>query len=500
MFQLIASPAVKLQHAKRVSKPKKSKTPAQQKATTNLLDFTRYTMPTYEPNWHHELLCEYLDKWVSGEIKRFIVCMPPRHGKSELVSRRLPAYIFGIDPDSDFVGTSYGSDLSRRMNRDAQRIIDSELYSDLFPGTQLFGTNIRTQAQGTYLRNSDMFEIVDHKGSYKSTGVGGPLTGHGFKYGSIDDPLKDAIAAQSVTVRQNNWEWYTDVFWTRQAPDASILITMNRWNMDDLVGRIQKGLGQDDSEEWEFLILPAILEDESTKHPQDPRKVGEALWPARYPLEYLRKAKAQNSYSFASLYQQAPIPKGDALFDIDKIDIINYEPDCETVFRFYDLAVTDKKTSDFTAGIKLGITSNEDIIIFDMYRVQKRMPDVERGIIRNAHLDGKSVSIRLEAEKAGIVQLDYLLERPELRGYTLSKKAPRGSKFTRAQPFATRVNAGKVKLVRGNWNRAYLDELASFPMGKHDDQVDASSGAYDMVGNQSSSRMVTVPNIFGRFT
>ena len=486
--------------AARAAQKRLVQTPEQRKATTNLLDFTQYTMPSYEANWHHELLCEYLDMWVDGHIPRLVVCMPPRHGKSELVSRRLPAYVLGIDPDGDFVSTSYGADLSRRMNRDSQRIIDSPLYKDLFPNTQLYGSNVRTVAQGTYLRNSDMYEIVGKKGSYKSTGIGGGLTGHGFDYGSIDDPLKDAKEAQSLTIRQTNWEWYTDVFWTRQAPNARILITMTRWNMDDMVGRIKKSIEQDGSEEWEFLILPAILEDESTKHPRDPRKVGEALWESRYPLSTLEKAKAQNSYSFAALYQQTPIAKGDALFDTDKIDIIEYEPDCTTVVRFYDLAVTAKKRSDYTAGIKLGITKNEDIIIFDVYRVQKIMPDVERGIIQNAQVDGKSVHIRLEAEKAGIVQLDYLLERPELRGYTLSKKAPRGDKYTRAQPFATRVNAGKVKLVKGAWNRAYLDELASFPMGANDDQVDASSGAYDMVEDVPSVEMIEVPDIFGRFT
>ena len=231
------------------------------------------------------------------------------------------------------------------------------------------------------------------------------------------------------------------------------------------------------------MVLPAILEDESTKHPDDPRKVGEALWADRYPIEFLQKARAQNSYSFSALFQQSPIPHGEALFDVSQIDVIDYEPTCDDVVRFYDLAVTAKKHSDYTVGLKMGILKNEDIVIYHVYRAQKKMPDVERDIVSHAGTDGKSVRIRLEAEKAGIIGLDYLLERPELRGYAISKKAPDGDKYTRATPFATRVNNRKVKIVRGSWNRAYLDELAVFPMGANDDQVDASSGAYDMLHN-----------------
>lgn len=453
--------------------------PEIERARNSLLEFTRYTNPTYEVNWHHELLCQYLERFVSGDIKRLLVSMPPRHGKSELVSRRLPAYIHGRNPDAEIMTASYGADLARRFNRDVQRIIDSEPYQRLFPETRLSGANIRTVAQGTWLRNADIFEIVGHSGVYKNAGVGGSLTGMGFQYGIIDDPVKDAKEANSETIRQSVWEWYTDVFWTRQAKGAGILLTMTRWNMDDLAGRIVETLQQEDSEQWVILTLPAIAEGEIADY--DPREHGQALWETRFPLDYLEKAKAQNSYSFAALYQQTPIPHGEAIFDVSQIEVIDYTPECSEIVRFYDLAVTAKKHSDYTVGLKMGITKTEDIIILDVYRVQKIMPDVERDIVQNAMIDSRLVPIRLEAEKAGIVQLDYLLERADLRGYALDKKAPEGDKYTRAQPFASRVNAGKVKMVRGAWNRAYLDELAVFPMGAHDDQVDASSGAYDML-------------------
>jgi hypothetical protein len=301
-------------------------------ARRNLLDFTLYTYPNYQVNWHHELLCSYLDRFVAGDIKRLIVSMPPRHGKSELVSIRLPAFIFGKDPDAHFIGSSYGADLARHFNRDIQRVIDSPAYSRVFPATQLFDSNVRTITQGTWLRNSDVFEIVGHDGMYKCAGVGGGLTGFGFKYGSIDDPFKDAKEANSQTIRQSKWEWYTDVIYTRQAPDAGILVTMTRWNMDDTVGRLKDAMEQKDGEQWEVLELPAIMEDVANKHPQDPREYGEPLWADRFDMTFLEKARAQNNYSFAALYQQSPIPHGEALFEVEKIQVIDYIPSSFSLF------------------------------------------------------------------------------------------------------------------------------------------------------------------------
>lgn len=470
-------------------------------ARRNLLDFTLYTYSgQYQTNWHHRVLCHYLDRWVAGEIKRLKVEMPPRHGKSELVSRRLPAYLLGLFPDDEVMATSYSADLSRRFNRDVQRVIDSPSYRNIFPDTTLSAANVRTTAQGTWLRNADIFEIVGRKGVYKSSGVGGSIGGMGFKWGIIDDPVKGAKEANSATFRQSDWEWYTDVFWTRQAPDAAILLTMTRYNMDDLSGRIQMSMEQDGGENWVVLTLPAILESEADRHPDDPRQVGQALWENRFNLDFLNKARTQNAYSFAALYQQKPIPHGEAVFDVVKIDTIHTLPDCHTLVRFYDLAVTVKKHSDYTVGLRLGITKDEDIIILHVYRVQKKMPDVEKDIAQNAALDGKATRIRLEAEKAGIVQLDYLMRREDLRGYTIDAKPPVGDKYTRAQPIATRVNNGKVKMLFGTWNRAFLDELATFPLGAHDDQVDALSGAYAMLAQPVLQPSYDIPDIYDHWT
>ena len=148
-------------------------------ARRHLLDFTTYTYPGYEVNWHHREICGYLDRFIAGEIKRLMIFAPPRSGKSELVSRRLPAFLLGRMPDATIIATSYGADLARRMNRDVQRIMDDDAYRRLFPDTKLWGKNVRSDAQGSWLRNSDMFEVVGHRGYYLGTGVGGSITGSG---------------------------------------------------------------------------------------------------------------------------------------------------------------------------------------------------------------------------------------------------------------------------------------------------------------------------------
>ncbi len=469
-------------------------------ARRSLLDFTQYTFPQYRVNWHHRLLCDYLDRFVSGEIKRLIVSMPPRHGKSELVSRRLPAYILGKYPNVSVMATSYAATLSQRFNRDVQRIIDGNLYQNVFPDTQLFGKNIRTVAKGSWMRNSDLFEIVGHTGVYRNAGVGGGITGMGFDFGIIDDPIKDAKEANSETVRNGIAEWYYSTFYTRQQKNAGILITMTRWHMDDLVGRLLDAMSQVDGEQWEVLELPAVMFNEGDKHPQDPRQYNDALWESDFNREFLRKIEVQNKFVFSALYQQNPIPQGEGLFDVSKIKIINQAdvPTLTNKIRFYDLAVTAKQTSDYTAGCLLGVDKDENAYILHMYRVQKSPVAVKDDIIQNAVMDGTDVPIRLEAENSARVQLDYMLREPALHNYRLDIVKPEGDKYTRATPIASRVNAGKVFMVKGVWNRALLDEMAVFPMGANDDQVDTLSGAWHGVANPMKTEMIEVPNIFGR--
>ena len=209
-------------------------------ASHALAPFIMYMMPSYLMGWMHKIICIELDNFLQAVVEkrspRLIITCPPRSGKSQIVSRMFPAYAFGRYPDLSIIAASYSSDLASRMNRDVQRIIDEDRYSELFPGVSLYGKNIRTTAKGSYLRNSDIFEIVNHEGVYRSAGVGGGLTGMGANCCIVDDAVKDRMSADSPTIRQNIWDWYTSTLYTRLAPGGGVIVMNTRWHADDLTG------------------------------------------------------------------------------------------------------------------------------------------------------------------------------------------------------------------------------------------------------------------------
>jgi hypothetical protein len=319
----------------------------------NLLDFTLATFPGYQVNWHHELICRKLDAWERGDIKRLMLFLPPRHGKTQLASRQLPAYIFGKNPDASIITASYSGDLSSQNNRDVQRIIDSRAYQGLFPKTCLYGKNVRTEAYGTYLRNSDLFEIVGYKGIYQSAGIGGGITGRGFEYGIIDDPIKNRAEAESESYREMIFSWYTSTFYTRQdSEDARILLILTRWHEDDLAGRLLEHQlnGGDYADQWEVVSLPAIAENDPTQN--DPRQSGEALWPGKFSLEALQRIKENiGVYDWEALYQQRPQPPGGGKIKRDWFQVIDRAPEGLRWSRFWDLAVSTKTSADYTASV-----------------------------------------------------------------------------------------------------------------------------------------------------
>lgn len=279
--------------------------PLAELARRNILDFTKYIKKDYQANWHHELLCKYLTRFINGDIKRLMVFMPPQHGKSELVSRMLPAYILGKTPKSKIVLASYSATLASSFNRECQRYIDNDDYFEVFPDTKLAGSNIVTRSDN-WLRNSEIFEVVNHGGFLKTVGVGGSLTGTPADYAIIDDPVKDSLEASSPTYQMRNWDWYNDVLSTRLHNNSRVLITQTRWDENDLSGLILKKQKELQKDGWEILCLPAIRE--AISHPEDPRRVGEALWETRHSKERLMAIQKESIRTFQSLYQQNPQP------------------------------------------------------------------------------------------------------------------------------------------------------------------------------------------------
>lgn len=461
----------------------------------SLLDFTLKTKPDYQVNWHHRLICEYLDRFVSGDIKRLLVFAPPRHGKSELVSRRLPAYILGKYPDDALIACSYGADLASRMNRDVQRIIDDDLYRKLFPATKLSRSNIRTVATtGTYLRNTDIFEIVGHSGVYRSAGVGGGITGMGFNWGIIDDPIKNRKEANSFTTRNATWEWFVSTFYTRQEKDAAILITLTRYHIDDMAGRILKAAEDLGGEEWTVLNIPAILEKEPP--PYDPRQIGEPLWSEKYDLTKLKRIeKTIGPFEWSAQYQQNPVPAAGGIFKRawfgTPLDVC---PQIIRQVRYWDLAMSARTSADYTVGVKMGEGLDGHWYIMDVVRDRIDWGDLTDFMARVILLDSGLVTQGIEKTAYMSRAIQELNRDPRFHDFKIFGYPVESDKVTRALPFSAKCASGLVHVLNRHWTQTYIEELCTFTGegDAHDDQVDASSGAYLMLNPKARKLDVKV--------
>jgi hypothetical protein len=263
-------------------------------------DFVAYTKPDYDFNWHHEALCQKLEDFAQGKIKKLMVFMPPQHGKTELTTRRFPPYLLGKNPDRRIAVVSYAATIAEGFNRDMQRIIDDEKYNMVFPETYLNESNVVSSAKGSYLRNSEIFEVVGHKGYVKTVGTDGSLTSKTVDVGIIDDPYKGRDEALSRSINEGVWSFYVNVFLMRLHNESQQLLIMTRWHENDLAGRILKSAKPG---EWTIVMFQGIKEREI---PGDPRKKGEALWPRMHSEERLLETKALSRVTFDASYQQEP--------------------------------------------------------------------------------------------------------------------------------------------------------------------------------------------------
>ncbi len=468
------------------------------KATESLIEFTKFTKPDYQVNWHHELICNEIDELLNGKYEMLIVSTPPRFGKSEIVSRRLPAYKLGRDPDSSIIACSYSADLSSRMNRDTQRIVDDPLYAQIFPETRLNSSNVRTTAQGTYLRNSDIFEIVNHKGVYRSCGVGGGITGMGFSgIGIIDDPFKNREEAESITIRDKIYEWYTDVFFTRREDIAPILITATRWHEDDLTGRIidkiENELG---TSACRIITLPALSEEEIADY--DIRtEPNQSLWKGKFPEDTLYKIKNTIPvYSWLSLYQQRPsaakgnifereffqyFTESELSYDLQKLDgtIEQIPKRTCVIFQTCDPAGTAKTSSDFFVLSTWALTPKKDLLLLDVFRTKIEGPD-HVDFIKQQRIKWNPAVLGFESVSIGKTTYQNL----ERERIPLEDLAPKGDKFSRGLSAAFTLKSRKTYFRFGaHWLNEWEDELLHFPNGAHDDQVDTFSYAEYMISN-----------------
>lgn len=439
------------------------------KARKGLSYFTLHTKPDYLLGWVHKEICDELDRFLQDvadkKSPRLIITMPPRSGKSELVSRRFPAFALGRNPELQIIATSYSSDLSQRFNRDVQRVIDDEKYFELFPNTRLSNSRVRTDSRGSYIRTSDLFEIVGHAGAYRSCGVGGGITGQGADILIIDDPIKDRAQAGSKTIRDSIWDWYTSTAYTRLSPGGGVIVMATRWHTDDLIGRLIQRMGEGDT--FRIVNYPAIAE-----HDELHRKAGEALHPERYPLSTLLQIqKTIGSRDWEALYQQHPVPDGGALFKLEwfrRWTASSLPPEFDHTLMSWDMTFKDSKNSDYVVGQVWG-KKGPNFYLLDQVRGQwdfvktkemvrvlaQKWPRVVRKLVEDK-ANGSAVISELKSTVSGFVPI-----------------TPTESKEARASSVTPYFEAGNVFIpedTEAPWVPHYVSELLEFPAGSHDDQ------------------------------
>lgn len=444
---------------------------ALERQRSGLLNFAVATFPgEFDVSSHHVTVCRVLNAFMRGEIRRLIVTMPPRHSKSQLVSRHLPAFFLGKNPNLRIISASYSDSLAARMNRDVQRIMETPGYRRIFPGTQLRSTKI----SGWAAKTSNYFEVLGTGGYYRSAGIGGSITGFGADVAIIDDYCRNQADADSPAIRERVWEWFGSTFMTRLERDAGVLITATRWHDDDLIGRLLNLAAKDPtSDQWTVLNLPALAELPPSE--LDPRQPGEALWPMKYSAERLAGIKATiGSRAFTALYQQRPAPETGMIIQKHWWRYYVTPPaEFERIIMSWDLAFDKSETSSFVVGCVFGKVG-ANIYLLDMFRARAsftatlaafrqlndKWPQCEaRYVERKAN--GAALIDTLRSEISGIIPVD-----------------PHGSKVARVNAISPRIEAGNVWLPDPAvypWVRDIVLEWTAFPAGANDDIVDAMS-------------------------
>ena len=431
---------------------------------------------TWMPAPHLLLLEQHLLKTHTDKGKRLIVSMPPRHGKSEFISKYFPAWYLGANPDKRIILTSYESTFAKFWGRQVLNLIQNE-------GQKVFPLAINPKKYA-----ADDFAISGHKGGMICTGIGGAITGRGADLLILDDPVKNDEEAHSITYRDNLYEWFRSTAFTRLEPGGSVILLMTRWHEDDIAGRLLR----DEPEKWESLVLPAIAEENDALG----RNIGEALWKERYDIKQLQEIKTTlGEYWFSALYQQRPSIEGGGIFK--RTDFAYFDEESNSylldnqkrvlkensyIIATVDLATSISERADFSVVAIAAISSANDILILDIIREK---------IEGSKHIDLlKQVYSQYKPQMIGVEAVQYQISLVQIalaEGLPVKELRPDKDKFSRALPIAAKLESGKVFFKRNApWLGDFIDELLKFPNAKHDDQVDAFAYIDNMIANRSN--------------
>lgn len=433
--------------------------------TPDLADLCEATANWRLHTWQRDHLIPALVRAADTPGTRLAIHGPPQLGKSVIVSQRFPAWLMGRDPTIRIGLACYNETHASGFGATILDLMRSPEFEAAFPDPD---ARVPKDAPAARFKTAGRLRLRDAQPSFLAMGLQSGFTGKGVDVLLIDDPYKSDEEARSEAINEKVWRWWTRTAGVRVGEEASVVVMFHRYHEDDLAGRlIASG--------FEFLRFPAIADG----LPGDPtgRALGEALSPMR-SLAWLEAEREKDPFVFLGQFQGTPRAEEGAFFKPERILIEDAPPVNLRRCRAWDLG-GGGVGSDFTAGVQVGRGDDGLTWILDARRGRWLPDDAVRTIRQTAETDGVGVSIRLpqdpgQAGKAQVAQLIRLLAGFSVRGQSIS-----GDKSTRAFGLAAQVNAGNVRMVRGDWNAPFLAELRGFPLGSFDDWVDAAADAFN---------------------
>lgn len=462
-------------------------------ARKNLIDYCEVVDRKYRAEPFHEYLAERLqagfERMMAGHNVRIIIEEPPRHGKSELATIRFPSWVLGAHPEIPILECSYNDTIAQKFGLKTRDLVQSDRYK------KIFTTTIRAdqKAKGSWL--------TPEGGGFTSTGIHGSITGSGFKIGIIDDPFKERKEADSITYREDVWDFYRSTFYTRQEGNTMIVIICTRWHKDDLIGRLEEqeslhlaGGDADFADEWEYITFPAIAtqnEEFEVNGKTYRRKKGEALWPAKFPIGKLKTIQNQlGPYEFSALYQQTPIPSEKQEFkdkwfqawDPDDMDLMMKS------HRLDYFTLCDPNASEEAAD------ANDEWVVVTIAK-ERNSPNIYR-IEESAGRGDTAQMLKAIFRHVETYQAKFGIETVNAKAlmYAVKEEQKRRESFftiyemqkNRRIPKEIRVRAMIPRYAaKVIWHMpddaVYESQLKDFPKGKHDDRIDAMANFVEML-------------------
>lgn len=439
----------------------KTKELAQQK----FMYFVKQVWPNFIHGRHHERMAEAFERVASGEVKRLIINMPPRHTKSEFASYLLPAWFLGKFPSKKVIQTSHTAELAVGFGRKVRNLVDAEVYKTIFPGV---GLQADSKAAGRWATNSG--------GDYFAIGVGGAVTGKGADILIIDDPHSEqeaALAEVNPDIYDKTYEWYTSGPRQRLQPGGAIIIVMTRWSKKDLTGQVLKSAAQRGEEDWEVIEFPALFDDD------------EPLWPEFWSAKELIALRNELPVGkWMAQYMQQPTSEVSAIVKREWWKVWEDEtpPYCDFIIQSWDTAFSKSERADYSACTTWGVFYKDDdtgrsqanIILLNAIKKRMEFPELKQKAF-SEYEEWQPDSLIIEAKASG-APLVYELRAMGLpvQEYTPSKG---NDKISRLNSVADIFASGRVWVPETRWAEELVEEVASFPSGEHDDLVDSMTQA-----------------------